>query len=423
MKVFVDLDSLQLIEGAGFRTPAGPLRFKRGDAVRMEVVFLAGGTTPASIGDPATLELRFGVKPRNRYDMGYLVHGTDWIIPVEDTEDLVYGCSPDFNTVELNSALGVGSPTGSELAEIILMGEITWREGTGQPTSTRTFLVVVENDVNRGTEGVPTNADPAYPAAGNIVTMTTLGNHAVRYDVEQELTPEQKARARDNIGAGTGGGGVALDGDNIWTGHNAFVGVNITTAHAGWAGDLYYKNQDTGDVDAIPVGAEGQILTVVAGLPAWTDPPGGTVSGTIGTVVFDGMTQTLTPDPWHPPDFDAYTEALHVTVTINADTNMSMNLTLSLQEPGLACFILSQALADAPTLYIGSNGMDGIMLNGFMMDTYMLRAGDTYTFKLEVPPASMVGYMPGDPYVFYAPFGPLFGVPINATAIYTILPK
>ena len=66
MKVFVDLDSLQLIEGAGFRNPVSSLRFKRGDAARLDVVFLEGGTTPARIGDPATLELRFGAKPRNR---------------------------------------------------------------------------------------------------------------------------------------------------------------------------------------------------------------------------------------------------------------------------------------------------------------------------------------------------------------------
>jgi hypothetical protein len=29
--------------------------------------------------------------------------------------------------------------------------------------------VVVENDVNRGTEGVPISAEPPYPAAGSIV--------------------------------------------------------------------------------------------------------------------------------------------------------------------------------------------------------------------------------------------------------------
>jgi hypothetical protein len=49
------------------------------------------------------------------------------------------------------------------------MGEITWREGMGEPSSTRTFLVVVENDVNRGTEGVPDVANP-----GNITLTGTI---------------------------------------------------------------------------------------------------------------------------------------------------------------------------------------------------------------------------------------------------------
>ena len=60
---------------------------------------------------------------------------------------------------------------GSLVWKDSLMGEITWREGTGEPTSTRTFLVVVENDVNRGTEGVPTSAVPAYPAPQSLVTV------------------------------------------------------------------------------------------------------------------------------------------------------------------------------------------------------------------------------------------------------------
>jgi hypothetical protein len=61
------------------------------------------------------------------------------------------------------------------LAEITLMGEITWREGAGEPTSTRTFLVIVENDVNRGTEGVPTDADPPYPPPGSLVLKSDEG--------------------------------------------------------------------------------------------------------------------------------------------------------------------------------------------------------------------------------------------------------
>lgn len=168
VKLYVDLETLQLIEGPGFRNPVASLRFKRGDAARLEVVFLTGGTTPATIGDPGALELQFGIKPRGRYDVGYLVHESDWTPPTPGSTNPAYLCFPNFNTVELDSALQVGSSTGTELAEITLMGEITWREGSGAPTSTRTFVVVVENDVNRGTEGVPTSAEPSYPAPESI---------------------------------------------------------------------------------------------------------------------------------------------------------------------------------------------------------------------------------------------------------------
>jgi hypothetical protein len=212
VKLYVDLETLQLIEGPGFRNPTSSLRFKRGDAAQIEVTFLAGGTTPVAIGDPLNLEIQFGIKPRNRYDIGYLVRSANWIMPT--TEPHIYRCSPSFNTIELNSALGVGSATGSELAEITLMGEITWREGSAEPTSTRTFLVVVENDVNRGTEGVPTSAEPPYPAPENIVTTAAitvaLANHSnaadphpnyLRHDEQESLSPEEQANVRAAINA------------------------------------------------------------------------------------------------------------------------------------------------------------------------------------------------------------------------------
>jgi hypothetical protein len=175
VKLHVDLENLQLIEGPGFRTAVTLLRFKRGDAAQLEVSFLTGGTTPVAIGDPAQLEIQFGIKPRNRFDVGYLVHSSDWAMPAANAESPVYQCSPSFNTVELDSALGVGSSTGTELSEITLMGEITWRVGSGQPTSTRTFLVVVENDVNRGSEGVPQTATPSYPAVTSIEIKANKG--------------------------------------------------------------------------------------------------------------------------------------------------------------------------------------------------------------------------------------------------------
>ena len=196
MKLYVDLETLQLIEALGFRNPISALRFKRGDAALLEVAFLTGGTTPASIGDPAALELQFGIKPRYRYDVDYLCHTAGWTMPAPDAVSPVYRCSPSFNTLELDSALGVGSSTGTELSEITLMGEITWREGAGAPTSTRTFYVIVENDVNRGTEGLPTSANPNYPPLQDLALITSV----VRHDAVQSLSAAQRSQARTNIG-------------------------------------------------------------------------------------------------------------------------------------------------------------------------------------------------------------------------------
>lgn len=192
MKLYVDLDKLELIEGPGFRNPVSALRFKRGDAARLEVMFLANGSTAATIGDPATLEIHFGAKLNGQYGTDYIVHTADWTMPDPEATTPVYSCSPSFNTVALNDALAIG---GTELAETTLMGELTWREGTGEPTSTRTVLVVVDNDVNRGTEGTPVSG----PTPDE-----WLDTSAVRHDSLQYLSDAAKRQARTNIGTGSG---------------------------------------------------------------------------------------------------------------------------------------------------------------------------------------------------------------------------
>jgi hypothetical protein len=175
VKLHVDLETLQLIQGPGQRSAVSSLRFKRGDSAKLQVVFLENGVTPATVGDPGSLEIQIGIKPRNQFDRSYLAHSADWSMPSEGDDTPAYECALGFNTLQLNSALNIGSATAEELPEVTLMGEITWREGAGEPTSTRTFLVVVENDVNRGDEGVPQSVEPAYPAATNIEIKTNKG--------------------------------------------------------------------------------------------------------------------------------------------------------------------------------------------------------------------------------------------------------
>ena len=189
MKLYVDLETLQLIEAPGFRSPITSLRFKRGDASTLEVAFLTSAATVHSfIGDGETLAMEFGVKVNAAYASGYLVHETAWTMPDPEAAAPVYVCSPGFNTVELNDAFGVGDPT--ELASLTLMAEITWREGSGEPTSTRTFTIVVENDVNRGTEGTP-ESQPSPEA--------WLSARALRINAAQSLTHAQRNTAHANM--------------------------------------------------------------------------------------------------------------------------------------------------------------------------------------------------------------------------------
>ncbi len=164
MKLYVDLETLQLIEGPGFRNPVTSLRFKRGDAVKLEVAFLTGGSTPTIIGNPASLQIQFGVKVKGRYDLGYLVYATEWTMPTGSETNPVYVCSPSFNTLELDAAMHVGEGVGLEQGQIELMGEMTWIDGYAGPTSTGTIGIVVENDVVRGGGLDPTRAAVGAPA-------------------------------------------------------------------------------------------------------------------------------------------------------------------------------------------------------------------------------------------------------------------
>ena len=257
VNLHVDLETLQLIQGPGQRSAVAALRFKRGDAARLRVVFLESGVTPVTIGDPDELEIQIGIKPRNQFDHSYLAHCVDWSMPSEGDDTPTYECFLSFNTLQLNSALNVGSESSEELSEITLMGEITWREGMGEPTSTRTFLVVVENDVNRGTEGAPDDANPVYPPPQGIEMIANKGiaNGYAPLDANGKVptihvpgtttaTPETLVQ-RD-----AQGGGVSFGGGCVFTDPRV-GGQNVTIISTGGSNDF------DGDPTALSISATG----------------------------------------------------------------------------------------------------------------------------------------------------------------------
>lgn len=131
----------------------------------IRVFFVDGfSTTPVRLQVGTTG--KFGLKEQGKYDDGFIVSDISWT-EVEDDGIYHYVFEPNFNTTQLNALLGIGA--GDDKASVTLMGEIEWIS-SGSISSSATFSAVVQNDVIRGDEGVPTDGDPEYPNPELIVT-------------------------------------------------------------------------------------------------------------------------------------------------------------------------------------------------------------------------------------------------------------
>ena len=262
VNLHIDLETLQLIQGPGLRSAVSSLRFKRGDAARLRVVFLESGITPVTIGNPSGLEIQIGIKPRNQFDHSYLAHSTDWSMPAEGDDTPTYECELSLNTQQLNTALNVGSATDDELPEITLMGEITWREGNGEPTSTRTFLVVVENDVNRGTEGAPTDANP-----GNITLTGTIAASNLSGTNTGDNSPNStSATAAQGDLADSALQPVPVDYRGAYNNGNGTYAIGSVVLYNEL---LYVKISNPGNPGYPPGGADWELFEPLIGSPAY----------------------------------------------------------------------------------------------------------------------------------------------------------
>lgn len=157
MRIYVDLDSLDIVVGPGDRSPVPELRFKRGTAPALELQFLRDGV-PELL--PTGTVIRFGPKVSQKFD-GTFVIFTD-VFTAPSTVDGFYRALPNFNTTALNTLLK--SPDGdpdNDVPEVTLMAEFSWRTGAAAPQKSNTFSVVVANAVDNGSEVAPSEAGPS----------------------------------------------------------------------------------------------------------------------------------------------------------------------------------------------------------------------------------------------------------------------
>lgn len=156
MKIYINLDNLELIRAANDNRQVTSLSSKRGDALPIVIRFVKDGS-PVRL-DGSTV-INFAIKEMGKYDTVPLVLNSSFTPSMVGTpdDDPHYTSEINLNTVELNSLFTMDGDPVDDPTFIDLMAEVTWQaDGDTGPTSSSTFILKCNNDVFRGDESTPT---------------------------------------------------------------------------------------------------------------------------------------------------------------------------------------------------------------------------------------------------------------------------
>jgi hypothetical protein len=159
MNLYVDLDTLQLRASGTDSRQVVSIDAKRGDALPLTIRFYQGGS---QVRLDATTTINFAVKEDGKYDDDPLVLESSFTASAVGSPDSDphYTATPSLNTAGLNALFNIDDDSSNDPASVRLMGELTWQAtGDTGPTSIKTFIVRMANDVYRGDETAPTTLE------------------------------------------------------------------------------------------------------------------------------------------------------------------------------------------------------------------------------------------------------------------------
>jgi hypothetical protein len=298
MTLFWNLKLGRLVTDVGGEVERSAINFKRGDAAEIEILFFRGNVVQVM---PTTMEIRFAVKPTNSFSSPPLVFQNaftrqNWTNPA--TQEVVVGgrwlADISTNTEQINDYFAdEGEPDSVELR-----GEITYRADDDRGwNSSQTFSVGIDNDLIKGDEGTPTNAEEPT----NYITTTGAEARYVRYDASQTLTGGQKTQARTNIGALEGTGlGVSTSEQTLTSEQKAQVLTNLGLSSASDAQIFTTPGSYDWNSPTTTVRRAFRLIMVGGGGGGGSGRKGDAASGAGGggggspgsVVIFDGITGT-----------------------------------------------------------------------------------------------------------------------------------
>lgn len=175
MRLNVNLASQKFVSKGGTSQPVNNITFIRGDQLQLDVYFYEQGS--ATSADLGTIPIIFGGKLADKFDGDYLFH-SDTYTKLTINGDTVYRFELGLNTQQLNDALEVDAITTNDIAQISVNVELQWTIGT-LVTSTVRQLATVQNDVNKGTEGLPDPANPSYATVAQMNAADSMLNNSI----------------------------------------------------------------------------------------------------------------------------------------------------------------------------------------------------------------------------------------------------
>jgi hypothetical protein len=149
MKLYLSKDTNQFVNDPLFPAPITSVSFKRGDAAKVELIFVSSNTPLSATNDKL---ITFGIKESGKYDGTFVTSASAYT-----TSGNSYILNPSFNTLNLNSLLSSGDSNAlNDVPSIDTMLEVTWSEDSGSSWfSTNTITATIFNDVIKGNEGTP----------------------------------------------------------------------------------------------------------------------------------------------------------------------------------------------------------------------------------------------------------------------------
>jgi hypothetical protein len=227
--LYIDLDTLQLVESPTRIIPIDAIEHKRGDDATYTLVFLQDGE-PVALAAPVAITL--AAKARRDYGGDLVLLAQSFTL---DSPGPSYTGTLDYNTQPLLDLIG------SSADAVDLNLELTWLPtGATRPSTTRTITLRVANDVFRGDEGTPlTLPSPEQWLADRFTqsAITAAITDKAGFASENSLAATSDLHAQATVS----GNGIAITGQQISlsigtgstqvaAGNHAHVSVDVTDA-------------------------------------------------------------------------------------------------------------------------------------------------------------------------------------------------